>query len=373
MISSGRLKEIGKFIRSGGFSPTNLLINFVDKPSFDFISDEQNSDPNLKFGWITLPTKYRSAWIIDGQHRLYGYSHLDGTLLDQSLFIVAFEKMDTIKEADLFITINSKQKSVPKSLLVSLLADIRMGDSDPRTGLAAIASAVVRALNHDKSSAFFRRFATHGVAPEPNQNLTISEAVNGLVRSGLIGKVLHGNVAPGPLSAGEDDATVERARKVFNGYFEELWLANPDRWEAGKSAYVSVNPGVRAHMALIAEIVTYLSHKRNIDFAEIAEDQFVREICSIAAPAFSSFKTSSDAEVKRHFERKFGEGGVKLYLYELCEIVQQKFANFGSEEFRAYIEQKGSTVAEEADRFVLKFSSKLQNHVFTVLRGVYGT
>ncbi len=199
-----------------------------------------------------------------------------------------------------------------------------MGDSDPRTGLAAIASAVVRALNHDKSSAFFRRFATHGVAPEPNQNLTISEAVNGLVRSGLIGKVLHGNVAPGPLSAGEDDATVERARKVFNGYLRRFsWPPRPKP----EVCYGSVNPGVRAHMALIAEIVTYLSHKRNIDFAEIAEDQFVREICSIAAPAFSFFKTSTDAYGKPLLPQD--EGRRQLYLYELCEIVQQKFANFG--------------------------------------------
>jgi DGQHR domain-containing protein len=101
---------------------------------------------------LTLPSVYRSAWIIDGQHRLYGYSGLSDKYLDQSLFVLAFDKMDTFKEADLFITINHKQKSVPKGLLVALLADLRMGDADPKTALSALASAVVRRLNVDKSS-----------------------------------------------------------------------------------------------------------------------------------------------------------------------------------------------------------------------------
>ena len=114
MISASRIKEIGEFIKKGGFFPTNILVNFSDAPRFDLISNKENTDPSIKFGWITLPSKYRSAWVIDGQHRLYGFSHLTDKFLDQSLFVLAFERMAVPKEADLFITINHKQKSVPK-------------------------------------------------------------------------------------------------------------------------------------------------------------------------------------------------------------------------------------------------------------------
>lgn len=106
MISSSRIKAIGKYISKGGYFPTNILLNFSKAPRFDKISNKDNSDPRIAFGWLTLPAEYRSAWIIDGQHRLYGYSHLDDQYLDQSLFVLAFEKMETRKEADLFITIN---------------------------------------------------------------------------------------------------------------------------------------------------------------------------------------------------------------------------------------------------------------------------
>ena len=153
-------------------------MNFSDAPRFDLISNKENTDSNIKFGWITLPSKYRSAWVIDGQHRLYGFSHLTDEFLDQSLFVLAFEKMAVQKEADLFITINHKQKSVQRSLLVSLLADIRMGDSDPLTALSALAAAVVREPRHRQikpiDSAFRKTRCASGTIAEPN-NIRDSE------------------------------------------------------------------------------------------------------------------------------------------------------------------------------------------------------
>ena len=155
MISSSRIKEISNFIEEGGYFPTNILVNFTVTPRFDQISNKDNIDPNIKFGWITLPTLYRSAWIIDGQHRLYGFSYLSDEFLDQSLFVLAFVKMPTKKEADMFITINNKQKSVPRSLLLGLLPDLKMGDNDPNTALSAIASTIQRELKLDPDSPFF--------------------------------------------------------------------------------------------------------------------------------------------------------------------------------------------------------------------------
>lgn len=84
MISSSRIKSIGKFIEGGGYFPTNILLNFADGARFERSINKDNTDPNITFGWLTLPNRYRSAWIIDGQHRLYGYSHLGEEFLDQT-------------------------------------------------------------------------------------------------------------------------------------------------------------------------------------------------------------------------------------------------------------------------------------------------
>ena len=373
MISSRRIKEIGSFIEKGGFFPTNILVNLIKKPRFDLISNAENRDPHIKFGWLTLPSTYKSAWIIDGQHRLYGFSHLKDDFLDQSLFVLAFEKMDIEKEADLFITINHKQKSVPKSLLVSLLADIRMGDSDPSIALSALGSAVVRKLNTDITSPLVRRFALPDVPPEPNQNLTMSEAVNGLRRSSLIGKVVGRTLVPGSLSGSFDVDTVDRASKVLKNYFEALRMADPKRWEAGRDAYIATNPSFRAHLNIVAEITSYLTHKRSLDFDLMNEEEFSSCVIDFAEPIFSFIGEASDDEIRRLFSRKFGEGGVKEYTYRLMEILAKEHDDFGPVDFRQWMEQSASEKVDEINKFLMKLSEQLTDYVIDTLKKVHGT
>lgn len=372
MVSSKRIKEIGSFIEGGGFFPTNILVNFTDAPRFDLISNKENSDPNLKFGWITLPAKYRSAWIIDGQHRLYGFSHLDDKFMDQSLFVLAFEKMAIQKEADLFITINHKQKSVPQGLLVSLLADLRFGDSDPSSALSALAAAIVRTLNTDKSSPLSRRFSVHGVPPEPSQNLTISEVVKGLRTSGLIGKLTGKSIVPGPLSDKTDELSVKRASQVLNSYFDALMSANPARWEAGRDAYIAVNPGIRAHLRVIGEVVSYLSHKKSLDFAILKPDDFAGYVVAFCKPIFEFVRDASDEDVKAKFSRRFGEGGVKEYAYHLMQILTSVHSDFGTEEFQRWVEQSTSEKIDEVNQFLMKLAERLTNYVIDTLKKVHG-
>jgi hypothetical protein len=311
--------------------------------------------------------------VIDGQHRLYGFSRLDDSFLDQSLFVLAFEKMAVEKEADLFITINHKQKSVPKSLLVSLLADIRMGDSDPSTALSALASAIVRTLNTDKTSPLSRRFAIPGVPPEPSQNLTISEAVNGIRRSGLVGRLSGKTLAPGPLSAETDEKTVDRAAHVLNAYFEHVRAANPDRWEDGRNSFVATNPGIRAHLAVIAEVISYLTHKKSLDFYLMKSGEIAGYVAKFCTPIFEFLGNAPDDEIRKRFSRKFGEGGVKEYTYELLKVLSEVNSDFGPEEFQRWVQQTDSERIDEVNQFLMKLAERLTDYVIDTLKKVHGT
>lgn len=96
--------------------------------------------------------------------------------------------METKREAELFITINHEQRSVPKSLLVALQADLKLGSDDPREAISALASALIRKLAHDNTSPFFSRFATPGITHNEKHNLSVPEVVKGLIRSNLLGE-----------------------------------------------------------------------------------------------------------------------------------------------------------------------------------------
>lgn len=372
MVDSKRIKNITEFIKGGGFFPTNILANFVDSPKFELLSNKENTDANIKFGWLTLPSKYRSVWIIDGQHRLFGFSDLDEKFLSQSLIVLAFDKMDGHKEADLFITINHKQKSVPSGLLLTLLADLRMGDPNPGTALSALGSAVVRAINRDKTSPLGGRFAKPDVPPEPHENLTISEAVKGLKQSGLLGKAIHDKVAPGVLTGATDAHSIERARRVLNGYFEAIRTANVRRWEAGRTAYICVNPGIRAHLRLIPEILNYLAHKKGVDFQGASPDDVVKELVDVLQPFLHFVTTASDTDISNLFSRKFGEAGVRDYWFGIVDLINGKSPDFGSEEFHERKERKASEVVEDTTRMIMKLAELIHNDIIGTLKDVHG-
>jgi len=374
MINKKRINDIGSFIQSGGYFPTNILVNFVEGCRFDQLSNRDNADQNIKFGQLYLPSKYKSAWVIDGQHRLYGFSNIPDRFLDTSLFVLAFEKMDTKSEADLFITINHEQKSVSKSLLVTLQADLKIGSDDPKEAISALGSALIRNLSNDNTSPFFRRFEIPGVAAAESQNLTIAEAVKGLVRSNLLGRVMpRKSKIPGFFTAQTDDETIARAKRIINGYFRSLMAANSERWERGRAGYVCVNPGIRAHFQLIQEILEYLSNSKQLDAFVEQPEKIAAALVNFIEPIRTFVATASDKLVEAKFSRKFGEGGVAEYFYNLCELLQKKHKDFGSQEFKKYKERQADARIQQADNDI----SDLQNYISKVgvetLRRVHGT
>jgi DNA sulfur modification protein DndB len=93
LVVRSRLRDIGEYIAGGGYFPNNLIINFTRAVRFDKISHDDSS--GVTFGHLHLPDRYRSAWIIDGQHRLYGFSHINDKFLDQNIIVNELRRIPT--------------------------------------------------------------------------------------------------------------------------------------------------------------------------------------------------------------------------------------------------------------------------------------
>jgi DNA sulfur modification protein DndB len=372
MISPKRIQSIQSFIEGGGFFPTNILVNFAKQCRFDLLSNKENSDPDIKFGWLTLPNTYKSAWIIDGQHRLYGYSHLSDKHLDKPLTVLAFEMLPIKEEAELFITINHEQKSVPKSILVALQADLRINSDKPKEKITALASLIAKSVAGDPSSPFYQRFTVHGIQSLEAQSLTVPEFVNGLVRAGLLGRVVGTIHSDGPLSESLDEKTVKRAQTVLNGFFHTIRDASPVRWEAGRDGYVATNPGVRAFMMLTAAICRHIEDVQGVNVHSAKPDVLLAAIQKIAEPVIEFIRQDDDAQIKEKFSRKFGEGGVREYYENLAEIIVASNDTFGDTDLRQRLALKRDERRTETDRLVNEISRKILDKTIVRLKEVYG-
>ena len=104
IVKRNRLNSIQKFVKDGGFFPNSLIINIENKSiNFDY-SEKQVSGAVSKIGILHLPKLYRSAYIIDGQHRLYGYANSDFAKKN-SIPVVAFVNLGKSEQIKLFMDI----------------------------------------------------------------------------------------------------------------------------------------------------------------------------------------------------------------------------------------------------------------------------
>ena len=125
LIKKKRLQEVRSFINDGGYFPNSIIIS-IDSNGKDLVFDQSSSkvDSTIsKIGILHIPKRYRSAYIIDGQHRLYGYSD-SLYAATNTIPVVAFVNLDRTEQIKLFMDINENQKAVPKSLRVTLNADM---------------------------------------------------------------------------------------------------------------------------------------------------------------------------------------------------------------------------------------------------------
>lgn len=104
-----RATEIAKYIDEGlGTIPGSIILSA--QPAAQLIYDGRRK--TIKFEQI------REAFlIIDGQHRVYGFSLAKTSL---RVPVVIYEGLGRVAESRLFIDINTKQRSVPNELLLDI-------------------------------------------------------------------------------------------------------------------------------------------------------------------------------------------------------------------------------------------------------------
>lgn len=373
LVSKTRLGQITKFLEGGGFFPTNILVNFTQKCQFELAQKDEAA--NVSFGKLYLPSRYRSAWVIDGQHRLYGYAPLSEEYLDQNIMVVAFEKLDKTEEANLFVTINHEQKTVPKTLLDELEGELKWGSNKPNERIGAISSRLISVLNEDIGEPFYRRVTQQGITATDKICLTVPELKIGLKRSGLIGRSIlrRKEYCPGPLSGVTDSETLERARQTLNGYFSQVKDSNQALWDAGRKGLLCTNIAVHGYLLLLSSLIDYAQKGSGLDMRELEPLALLSEIQSGLEPVLFWLNQATVDSMHNFFKVQFGSGGPSEYYFRLCQIVNSKVPDFLPEGFLQWVEEKSEERIGEADRKIKELNILVQKTIFNKLKEIYGT
>lgn len=113
VLNTRRIASVRDFTLQGGSFPSSLVLNWVSKsPGLVFDDDH-----------IEIADKPRAAQIIDGQHRIAGIEAAieeDPKIGSLQLPVAFFSNLSTQQCADIFLSINTEQKTVSRSLVFDL-------------------------------------------------------------------------------------------------------------------------------------------------------------------------------------------------------------------------------------------------------------
>ena len=379
MVKRKRLNVIANYItEKRGIFPTNIVLNIeTSGKKIRFDQAAEMAGKNAVLGTLYLPNRLKTAWLIDGQHRLFAYSGLPEAKT-ATLPVLAFVDLDGAIQQQLFIDINGEQVRVSKNLLNDLYDDLLWNSKVPKDMLLALTSKLVKVLNESAKSPLRDRIIKVGGRRTATRNLTLTTLTEELRRTKLLGYV-HSikakEISPGALYQNDLESSLGRAVEVLSGYFS-LFLENESvkkQWESGgdEGGYICTNQGMRAILRVLKAIFDHLEQKCQINIRNRNSDKLILDIKGYITPVID-YLGSVEPSVIRQFRQQYAEAGVQASAFTLMEVIRKKYPDFHPTGLKEYISKTDTTNNQAAYDGLCTIETIIHGHVISKLKAKYG-
>lgn len=372
IIKKPRLNEIRKFVDNKGFFPNSLIISIDTngkKLRFD-LATPQIENAISRIGILYLPQLYRSAYIIDGQHRLYGYAgskHAE----DNTVPVVAFVNLDKDKQVELFMEINENQKAVSKNLQNTLNADLLWTSEDKNKQRKALRLNIAQRLGELQSSPFFNRIVIGENEASAYCCLTIDTIESGLKSTHFLARFGKDNneVEAGTFDRGNNDATRDTLLPFLMEAFQYFRSELPEEWELGdtKQGILTINNTVHALLRILNDIVDFLITSKKINPKIMDAKALVEMTEPYLAPLVSYFGSVTEKD-REGIRKNYGSGGKARVWRTFQTKINEARPEFDPEGLKEWIRDNSKQFNAESYALIqdieliikLDFADKLQ-------------
>jgi DNA sulfur modification protein DndB len=374
MLRKSRLNKIRDYIADDGIFPTNIVVNMEkNRLQFDRIKQESDADPEAGLlGWLTIRPAYRSAWIIDGQHRLFAYSG-SSKAAKSRLAVLAFEGLDPSKQAELFVDINAKQKSVKRSLLEELYSELNRDSESPIDRASAIVSQAILDLDTDMESPFYKRIQKSDDAKDAVRCISLTSIFSALDKGKfLIAREKQRQVVEfGPLWAVTNEKTLRRITFVLNKWFSVIRDSAPDWWDKGSAegGGLAMNDGVTACINVFRSICSHIDagKRRLIDL----DDNDLLESTFEYMKAMGEYLASFDEGGRMRFRELRGVQGQNKRTRMCQKALRDKFPSFLPPGLDEYLEAEKAQTNLKSKEAIDHIERMLQSATIEELKQEY--
>jgi DNA sulfur modification protein DndB len=375
LIKKSRLSAIRKFINNGGYFPNSLVVS-VENDGKDIQFDK--AGPSIegaqsKLGVLHLPNKYRSLYVIDGQHRLYGYSESDYAE-NNTIPVVAFVDLDRTKQLGLFMEINENQKAVSKNLKHTLDADLKWDSGSLKERADGIKKQLCQEMGEDVSSPLFNRILVGEDQRTEVKVITLDAILRGLNQTPFVGKFTKDEVKQqGVFNLGDSAKTLNRIKAVIIGYFSYIKENLPSEWERlpKDGALLTINDGITAQIQLVGDVIRHMVNREEIAPLSDPPSEIVDKLSAYVdglKPYFDNLSEDDRAELRS----KYGSGAPTRLRRIFQQAVSEHRDDFQPEGLEEYWRDQSKQYNVETYGRIMEIETKLREEVKEALEGAHG-
>ena len=217
ILNPRRISSIADFALSVGHFPSSIVLNWINT-DFKIV---------VKGTTLELPIIQRSAPLIDGQHRVEGLRSAmskNAAIENLEIPVAIYQNLSTPQCANIFLSINTEQKPVPRSLVYDLYG---VADAELVDAAAVRARDIAIALNEDEDLPYFGTVKFPG-SPRSRGGIALSTIVT----------ALKSLVEPKGDFEQRNIFDLETQKKIVKNFFSALSSFYGDRWSATANAFM---------------------------------------------------------------------------------------------------------------------------------------
>jgi DNA sulfur modification protein DndB len=373
LIKRARLKGVAQFVDNGGYFPNSLILSLdsgVKGPRFEPFSRHLGG---TRAGILHLPQTFRAAYVIDGQHRLYGYAQSARASSDL-IPVVAFVNLRQSDQVRLFMQINENQQAVPKNLRNTLNADLLWHSSDLREQIKALKLYIAQQLGESKSSPLYGRVIIGEALKTGTRCLTIDAISRGVGAGNFLGQFTKLQVKhQGTFYRGSNDATFSALFEFLTQglrYFAE-GLETQFQLGSSEGGFVFINTGVESLIRILSDIVDHLVAVKAHDPREVSPSVLFEAAVPYLQPVITMLG-SLDAAQGLEFRQMYGSGASTKYWRRLQQAINSACPDFDPPKLAEWIEDEAKQYNQEAQDMITELEGSLKAEVRSRLEDEYG-
>lgn len=316
MLRSEKIRSIANFLCEGGYFPNSVVVSFSKPVRWD----QKESIDHSALGTLTLPEYYGSAWIIDGQHRLYGAVQ---SRPDMLLPVLAFQNLGTREQANLFVEINRQQTPVPPDLLWDLYTEIYAGTPDRRQQKLLDISNTAKILAESGPLAGIVDIPSNPARGNVKLKMT---TVCTTLQSYSPWDLLRHPTNP--------DQNSENAARIIDCYYSALRELWPEEWGNESLGVVLSNNGFGVFIMVLSDILRHLVYKERRALLQQRQSQALTAAFrdQYLRPAVELLKQDVTSNRQRNLaleiRRKTGRGPQSTNAAMLDLAIRESIADF---------------------------------------------